>query len=66
MPDDTEDQILENALAPKKATGDSGSVEVHPIEDQIAAAEYAAKKRNVRRRGFPVKFVKIVPPGAAD
>lgn len=66
MPDETEDSILENALAPKKATNDAGSFEQHAIADQIAAEEYAVKKRNQRRRAFPVKFVKIVPPGAAD
>lgn len=61
-----EDRILENALAPKSASGDTGSVSQHPIPDQIAADKYATAKRNQRRRGFPVKLVKIIPPGAAD
>jgi hypothetical protein len=30
-------QIRDNAAGPKKATGDSGSVEQHSLTDQIAA-----------------------------
>lgn len=61
-----EEKILENALAPKRVTGDTGSAEQHPIADQIAAAQYAAAQTNARRRGFPIKICKIVPPGACD
>jgi hypothetical protein len=64
MPDENEDTILENALAPKRASGDSGSMEQHEIDDQIKAVEYATKRRNSRVRAFPVKFVRIIPPGA--
>jgi hypothetical protein len=58
----TEDQIVENALAPKRASGDQGSMEQHPIADQIAAAEFKAAKA-AARRGLGIRHVKLIPPG---
>lgn len=70
MPDPTdptpEELILANALAPKKASGDQGSAEQHPIADQIAALELsrqAEARRRPRPRGLGVRHVKLVPPG---
>lgn len=63
-PTPTEDKIMENALAPKRASDPSGAMEQHPIADQIAAQENQIKRNNARRRAFPAKFVNIVPPGA--
>lgn len=63
---ETEDTILQNALEPKHVSGDTGSVTQHSIKDQIAAEEYKIKKTNSRRRGFPIKICRIVPPGATD
>jgi hypothetical protein len=62
---DLDQKILENALSPKKATGDSGSVESHNLTDQIAADRYLASKRamNSQSKGFHQS--KFVPPGAA-
>ncbi len=61
MPDETEDQILENALAPKKASGDSGSVEMHPIADQIAADRYKRSKDAASTPGGGIRRAKMIP-----
>ena len=64
MPGDLEQSIQENAQQPAKATGDSGSVEQHPLTDQIAADRYLASKQAVRSKRLGLRFTKIVPPGA--
>ena len=58
-------QIRDNAAGPKKATGDSGSVEQHSLNDQIAADRYLASKKAVRSRGLGIRLSKLVPPGSA-
>ncbi len=63
-PVDLEEAIRDNAAGPAKASGDSGSVEQHPLPDQIAADRYLASKQ-AARRGIGIKTVKLVPPGAA-
>lgn len=67
MPDPTptEQAIEQNALGPKKAQGDAGSVEQHSLPDQIAADRYLASKRAMRTRGKGLQLIKLVPPGAA-
>jgi len=35
MPEDLEDAIENNAAGPRRASGDSGSVEQHSLRDQI-------------------------------
>ena len=57
--------IRDNAAGPKKATGDSGSVEQHPLNDQIAADRYLASKKAARSRGLGIRMSKLVPPGSA-
>ncbi len=64
MADDLEQSIQESAQQPAKATGDSGSVEQHPLPDQIAADRYLASKQAVRLKRLGLRFTKIVPPGA--
>ena len=39
-----ENAIKENAAGPKRAQGDSGSVEQHSLADQIEADRYLASK----------------------
>jgi len=56
------DAIRENAAGPKRVQGDSGSVEQHSLQDQIAADKYLASKEAVRR-GIGIKNVKISPGG---
>jgi hypothetical protein len=64
MPEN-EDTILDNALAPKKVTGDEGSAEQHPISDQIAADKYQLAKR-AAKRGLGIRMVRLIPPGANE
>lgn len=63
-----EEQILINALAPKRVTGDSGSAEQHPIADQLAALAAArqATAATTRRGGFGIRRTKLIPPGMDD
>lgn len=59
------DRIAENAQAPKKVTGDSGSAEQHSIPDQIAADRYARSKAAGSSSPWGgIRRVKMVPPGA--
>lgn len=64
MPNDLEQTIRDNASGPARAQGDSGSVQQHPLKDQIEADRYLASKQAVRRKGIGVRFAKLVPPGA--
>ena len=64
MPDDLTQSIQDNAQQPAKASGDAGSVEQHPLPDQIAADRYLQAKRAVRSKRLGLRFTKIVPPGA--
>jgi hypothetical protein len=59
-----EQAIRDNAAGPAKAAGDSGSVEQHPLKDQIEADRYLASKNAARKPGLGIKFAKIVPPGS--
>lgn len=63
MPEDLEDTIAENAAGPKKAAGDSGSVEQHSLTDQIAADKYLESKKASRAKGIGIKLSKISPGG---
>jgi len=63
MADDLEETIRENAQGPAKATGDSGSMEQHPLPDQIASDRYLQSKKATRRRGLGIGLKKLVPPG---
>ena len=62
---DINDSILDNANGPLKVTGDAGSVEQHPLPDQIAAAKFLANKAAIaKNKGLGIKFVRMNPPGA--
>ena len=63
MSDDLDSTIQENAQGPKRAQGDSGSMEQHGLSDQIAADRYLNSKR-AARKGTGVRFTKLSPPGA--
>jgi len=58
------DQIRENAQGPRRASGDSGSVEQHSLQDQIAADRYLASKEAAKRKGLGVRLGRMIPPGA--
>jgi len=63
--EDLENTIRDNAAGPKRATGDSGSVEQHSLDDQIAADRYLASKKAARSKGLGIRLSKLVPPGSA-
>ncbi len=63
MADELEDTIRRNAQGPAKASGDAGSVEQHPLPDQIAADRYLAAKEAAQAKHRGLRFNKFVPPG---
>lgn len=63
MADELDATIRESAKSPAKASGDSGSMEQHPLPDQIAADRYLASKAAARRKGLGIGLKKLVPPG---
>ena len=63
MAEELEDTIRESAAGPRKASGDAGSVEQHPLADQIAADKYLESKKASRAKGLGMKLVKISPGG---
>jgi hypothetical protein len=65
MPDELQQAIAENAAGPKRAKGDSGEMEQHSLQDQIAADRYLASKEANQRKGLPFRTTKLVPPGTA-
>lgn len=64
MADDLDDTIEQNAKGPAKASGDAGSVEQHPLPDQIEAAKFLASKEAAQQPKRGLRFNKLVPPGA--
>jgi hypothetical protein len=65
-PPDLSDAIATNATGPQQVTVDGVTARGQSIQDQIAADKYLASKAASRKSGLPIKFFKIVPPGAAD
>ena len=65
MTDDLSDTMRDSASQPKRASGDSGSVEQHPLSDQIAADKYLESKKASRSKGLGIKLLKISPGGTA-
>jgi len=63
MAEELSNSIQTNAEGPKKASGDSGSVEQHAINDQIAADKYLESKKASRAKGLGIKLAKISPGG---
>ena len=66
MPEPLDQSIAENAAGPKKAQGDSGSVEQHSLKDQIEADRYLASKEAARRRDRGLRMSRTAPPGAGE
>jgi endonuclease YncB( thermonuclease family) len=63
MADDLEAKIRQNAEGPAKASGDAGSVEQHPLPDQIEADRYLCAKEAAKAKKRGLRFNKFVPPG---
>jgi hypothetical protein len=65
MADDLEDTIEQNAKGPAKASGDAGSVEQHPLLDQIEADRYLASKDAAKSKQRGLRFNNLVLPGVS-
>ena len=63
MTTELDNAIEQNAAGPRKAAGDSGSVEQHSLADQIAADKYLESKKTSRAKGLGIKLAKISPGG---
>ncbi len=63
MPDNLDEQILENAQGPAKAAGDAGSIEQHPLPDLVEADRYLEAKKAAKSKKRGLRFNKLVPPG---
>jgi hypothetical protein len=63
MSEELDKSIKENAAGPRKASGDSGSVEQHGLADQIAADKYLESKKASRSKGLGIKLAKLSPGG---
>jgi hypothetical protein len=61
--DDLEQTIRDNAQGPAKASGDSGSMEQHPLRDQVEADRYLSSKKAAKSKSLGLRFTKVVPPG---
>lgn len=64
MPEELDQAIRDNAAGPRRAQGDSGSVEQHPLQDQIAADRYLASKAAAASPAKALRLTRLVPPGA--
>lgn len=63
-PTTIEEALEQNAMGPASASGDSGSITQHSLQDQIAAAKYVAGEQAKSSTGLGLTFRKLVPPGA--
>ncbi len=63
MAEDIDDTIRENAAGPKRASGDSGSVEQHSLSEQIATDKHLASKQAATSKGLGIRRIKLSPPG---
>jgi hypothetical protein len=64
MSDPLDQTIRDNAEAPAQATVDGQSARQHPLRDQIEADRYLESKKATRKRGLPIKILRLRPPGA--
>ncbi|GAB6184520.1 hypothetical protein [Thermopirellula anaerolimosa] len=63
MSDHLDDTIRQNAQGPAKVAGDAGTVEQHPLSEQIEADKYLSAKEAVQKKQRGLRFNKLVPPG---
>ncbi len=64
MSDELDDTIEENAKGPAKASGDAGSVEQHPLTEQIEADKYLEAKKAVKQPKRGLRFNRLIPPSS--
>jgi len=65
MPNDLDQNIKDNASGPKRAQGDSGSVEQHGLKDQVEADRYLNSKAAAKKKGLGIKITRAIPHGTA-
>lgn len=65
MSDAIRDAIESNATGPRRAEGDSGSVEQHSLRDQIEADKHIAGQAGGSKAHRGLRFTKLVSPGTA-
>lgn len=63
MAEALDNTIETNASGPRRASGDSGSVEQHGLTDQIATDKYLESKKASRSQGLGIKLTKVSPGG---
>ncbi|MGQ9918685.1 MAG: hypothetical protein ACUVS7_14835 [Bryobacteraceae bacterium] len=63
MSDNLDDTIRQNAQGPAKVASDAGSVQQHPLSEQIEADRYLASKKAAGKAKRGLRFNKFVPPG---
>ena len=66
MANELSESICQNAQGPARAQGDAGSVEQHPLPDQIAADKYLASKAATKTRKRGLLFNQLIPPGTIE
>ena len=63
MSEITAETIATNAAKPRAITGDRGSVQQHPIADQIAAAKFRAGQSAMSRTNKGLRMFATTAPG---
>lgn len=63
---DLSNTIADNAAGPKRAQNETGSVERHSIQDQIAADKYLASKAASKRADRGLRMTRMTLPGARE
>lgn len=64
MSDSIQGAIESNATGPQSVSIDGNAVTQQTIESQIKADQYLKSQEAQTRKGFGLRFQKIVPPGA--
>lgn len=60
---DLEQAIRDNAAGPARVRGDAGSVQQHPLPDQIEADRYLNAKAATKKKGLGIKMTRAIPHG---
>lgn len=58
--------ISDSASGPKRAQGDSGSVEQHPLKEVVEADRYLSSKDAAKRPDRGLRMSRLAPPGAGE
>jgi hypothetical protein len=57
------DDVGDSIAKPKKVTTGAGSIEQHPLSEQVAAAKAILAKNAGSKNRLGIRFRKIIPPG---